>query len=121
MAMTDLPGTTSRLRSNPRIAGDAVRLAIVTELLEIVAATLRFVLLNPGAWVSQRYTEPERDMVRGVVERLETAGVRDLLLACPLCGCHSCDGGCPLATVRALAEAHVELVDATPTTEVDRT
>lgn len=109
------------MQADPLVAGDAVRWAIVTELLETVAATIRFIILNPQTWVAGRYTEPERDMLRAVVERLETATARDLLLSCPLCGTHTCEPGCALESVRALAEARPELADATPTTEADRT
>lgn len=120
MAMTDLSRAAARAATDPRVAGDAVRYAIVAELLHAVAATLRFIILNPATWVSQRYTEPERDTLRAVAERLESATIRDLLLQCPLCGVHSCEDGCPLETVRALAEAHAELADATPDTEATR-
>lgn len=121
MAMTDLEGAARRLRAEPVVAGDAVRWAVVAEVLQVVAATLRFVILNPLTWVSSRYSEDERDTLRMVVERIENATARDLLLSCPLCGCHTCDPGCALESVRALAEARPELADATPTTEADRT
>ena len=120
MAMTDLRTAVARVVTDPRVVGDAVRYAVAAELLQAVAATLRFLILNPQTWVSQRYTEPERDMLRAVVERVEQAGMADLVRSCPLCGCHSCDDGCPLESVRALAQAHTELGDATPDTEANR-
>lgn len=121
MAMTDLEGAVRRLRAEPDVVGDAVRWALVTELLQAVAATIRFVVLNPQTWVAGRFTEDERDTLRTVVDRIENATARDLLLSCPLCGAHTCDPGCALESVRALAQARPGLADATPTTEADRT
>jgi hypothetical protein len=120
MAMTDLGRAAGRLTADPRVAGDAVRYALAVELMRTVAATLRFLALNPATWVSQRYAENERDMLRGVVERLETATARDLITSCPMCGGYSCEDGCPLESVRCLAEAHAELADAKPDTEATR-
>jgi hypothetical protein len=102
MAMTVRTVTVS-----PHVVGDAVRTAMMSELVQAVAQTLRFVLLNPQTWVQGRFTEPERDMLRMVVERLETATPGDLAVQCPLCGCHSCDEGCALAPVRELAQTPV--------------
>lgn len=91
----------------PHVVGDAVRATITAELLRTVAQTIRFVVLNPQTWVEGRFTEVERDMLRGVVERVETCTPGDLALQCPLCGGHSCEEDCALAAVRELTHAPV--------------
>lgn len=102
------------------VVGDAVRAAMMTELLHTVAATIRFMVLNPMTWPSQRYTEEERDMLRATVERIECCTPAELVDHCPLCRGFTCHPGCALESVRAVAEAQIELADATPTTEANR-
>lgn len=102
MAMTARTVTVS-----PAVAGDAVRTVMMMELVQTVAQTLRFVVLNPQTWVQGRFTEAERDMLRAVVERLETSTPGDMALRCPLCGCYTCDVGCALAAVRELTQTPV--------------
>lgn len=104
MEMTNLGRVAGQMTSDSRVAGDAVRYAMGTELLTAVADTIRFVCLSPQTWVSQRYTEPERDMLRQAVERLDNTHVWELAVRCPLCGAASCEDGCPVARLRDLVE-----------------
>ncbi len=105
MAMTDV----DRLRQNPAAVGDALRLAVLTELLQVAAQTLRYTLLNSTTWLHGRMLPQERDDIARVVARIETATADDVRNQCPLCEGHTCDTGCALEAVR-------ELLDTTPQT-----
>lgn len=84
---------------------EAVR---AVEAVQTVVDTIRFVCLSPRAWISQRFSEMERDSLRHITDRLSRATPADILRACVLCyGGFDCTPGCPLEgpRERALAAA----------------
>ncbi len=77
--------------------------AIADQVTSIVAATVRFLLLDPQSWVSGRILPDERAEVEQVVAGL--LGLRAVDLAagpCPLCQHEDCVQGCPVAAARAV-------------------